>query len=39
MSQLPEEDKLAHLEETLRTENTIANQVIDRVQGDTKLSE
>lgn len=33
------EDKLAMLEKSLRTENTIANQVIDRVKGDTNASE
>jgi hypothetical protein len=39
MANATPEDKLAQLEKSLRTENTIANQVIDRVQGDTKLSE
>ena len=39
MANATPEDKLAQLEQSLRTENTIANQVIDRVQGDTKLSE
>ena len=38
LSQTPEADRLANLQETLQTENTIGNQVIDRVQGDTKQS-
>ncbi len=33
------EDKLEELEKSLRSENSMANQVIDRIQGDTKLTE